>query len=147
MNFDTLNQYLRGEIKDVEFLKEIEKEVSQFVDDIEPGHNSIQIEAGELSYREFGSGRLRALLYKYLEGELGEWDLEYILRAIEFEFEEEDEKVENVIFSFSDPYLNFNITAKNISTAIQYLSGCSEVMSLEGHRPGDMRKSYKSVLK
>jgi len=146
MNFDTLILYLKDEIEDDDFYYEIKNEVLQFIKNIETKDKSVQISGGEINYQEFGVDRLRALLYKYLEGKLGEWDLEYILRAIEFEFDEEEEKVDNVIFSFSDPYLNFNITDKNVITAIQYLSGCTDSLKLEGHSTDELRNDYKSVF-
>jgi hypothetical protein len=146
MNFDLLIEYLKEKIQDDLFLKSIEFEVQQFIKDVKKGHSPLQIEGEGSSYQEFGDLRLMTLLGKYLESQIGEWDLEYILRAIEYEFEEEEEKVEKVIFCFADPFLNYSISPNNIFSALKFLKGESDSMKLDDFPNQDPRKNYRTIF-
>ncbi len=94
----------------------------------------------------FGRGKLIALLGHYLDGKIFEWDLEYILNYIDMSFENTDEKVEEVVFSLSDPYLNFPIIAENVKVAISYLEGKVDSMRLEAGKRKSLREGYRSVF-
>lgn len=146
MNLDVLNAYITGELNKKCFFKEIEDEVIEFMANINSGFSSVQIVGSSSNYNEFGSRQLLSLLYKYLDGEIYEWELEYILRVVEFTFEDEDERVENVIFSFSDPYLNYNINEENVESAIKYLTGCIDDLSLHKSKGEKLRINYHSVF-
>ena len=146
MDLSKLNAYIEGEISGRNFFEEIREEVLNFIECIRSESGSIQIIGSEPGVDEFGTRRMLSLLYKYLDGDIGEWELEYILRVIEFTFDEEDDRVESVIFSFSDPYLNFNINAANVESAIMYLTGCVESMTLHKGKGEKSRVNYQSVF-
>ncbi len=146
MNFILLDKYLESEQNKEYFFEDIRSELNKYIFDVKSMKGSVQIICGESNYSKFGIERLLALLNKYLKGCIGEWDLEYILTAIEFEFEDEDVKVENVIFCFSDPYLNYNITHSNISSAIAYLSDEMEALDILTSRNDKLRNGYQSIV-
>ena len=146
MDFDNLNAYIAGNVSEQDFFKGIRDEILNFIESINSESKSIQILGSEPAFVEFGSRRMLSLLYKYLDGEMGEWELEYILRVIEFAFEEERERVENVIFCFSDPYLNYNINEANIESAIKYLTGSIDKMILHKGKNEKLRENYHSIF-
>ena len=146
MDLDILDAYIANEVSEEIFLEGIRTEILDFIAGINSEGNTLQIIGSRASYNEFGSSRLLSLLYKYLDGNICEWELEYILRVLEFTFEKEDERVENVIFSFSDPYLNYNINEANIKSAVKYLTGCTEKMKLLKDKNEKIRLDYDSVF-
>ncbi|MBK7303490.1 MAG: hypothetical protein IPI90_09595 [Saprospiraceae bacterium] len=62
------------------------------------------------------------------------------LNFIQFNFEFENEEVEEIIFSFSDPYLNFEINENNISNAIKS-------MEVQFSKPKFVGKTKGSILR
>lgn len=146
MDLDILNAYISSDISAEGFFAEIKDEVLSFIESIKSEKDSVQTIGSNATYNEFGIKRLLSLLYKYLDGNIYEWELEYILRVVEFEFEEEEERVENVVFNFSDPYLNYNITESNIESAIKYLTGCTKKLILQKIKDEKTRGNYQTIF-
>lgn len=103
-------------------LKPLKNEVLKYIRTrkIDGASSHIYVE-GELG--SFNKEQLIGLFSLYLEGELREWDLEYILQWLKMSELEFDDEIENIIFIFSVPEINYPISKKNITHVLQLLKG------------------------
>lgn len=146
MKKESLFAFLNSGILDKNFVKELEEEVILYISDIQSKKGVKKIYGEyDIDY-SFDRERLLVLLKTYLQNQILEWDLEYILNYIELSFDFEDEKVEEVIFNFSDPYLNFSITSANIVEAVAFLMDTITQMNLKENKELGLRGNYKSIF-
>ncbi len=92
-----------------------------------------------------------SLLRKYLDGHIGEWDLEYIFSVLDLAEPETDSRTEKVVFLFSGPYIGTYISPKNVKIAIDYLKGITPTLEpdyLPRKKPDAraLRPNYRSVV-
>lgn len=132
------------------FLNNYRKEILEYIKCAKSDKNvrTIIIDYDEASTKLKVSD-LIIILDLYLNNSIGEWELEYILSSLEV-LEIDNERIENVIFNFSNPYLNTYISYENISRAIKYLKKESlnlklEVLDIKQKRT-NFRPNYKSIL-
>lgn len=104
---------------------EIHAEIEQYIHRKLVGKDTSSVYSDlEENGKYFDKQILIKILELYLEGNIGEWDLEYLLNWIEMSGYEFLENIhEKVIFIFSTPEINYPINKKNIKEAIRYLKG------------------------
>lgn len=104
---------------------EIHAEIEQYIHRKLVGKDTSSVYSDlEENGKYFDKQILIKILELYLEGNIGEWDLEYLLNWIEMSGYEFSENIhEKVIFIFSTPEINYPINKKNIKEAIRYLKG------------------------
>ena len=145
MKKDNLSKFLLREKENEKFFLSLKDEVQSYISRIQNKKDTKYIYGNDDVEKDFKRESLVLLLEQYLKNRLLEWDLEYILNFIDFSFEIEDEKTEEVVFCFSDPYLNFPLNRVNVKEAIIFLRDEKDSMSL--HDPDKiLRKDYKSIF-
>lgn len=125
---------------------ELKNEVLSYIDNTTSGKGSVYIYGDNETEEQFDRHYLITLLQYYLNNIILEWELEYILNYLEFSFEITDEKVEEVIFNFSDPYLNYPINTENVKKAIYFLCNKSKELKLKSQSGKELRPKYKTLF-
>lgn len=124
----------------------LSEEIKMYINDIQ-SEKGVKNIYGDHDFEEFFSTeRLIRLLQSYWDKLILEWDLEYILCYVELSFEIEEEKAEEIIFNFSDPYLGYPINPLNIKNAIHFLQNETTDLILHINRDKELRKEYRSVF-
>lgn len=124
----------------------LSQEIKMYINDVQ-SKKGVKNVYGSHDFEElFSTERLIRLLYAYLDGLILEWDLEYILCYIELSFEIEEEKVEEVIFNFSDPYLGYPINSINVKNAIHFVKNETADLILYVNKDKELRKEYRSIF-
>ena len=121
-------------------------EISNYITSIESAKTSVNI-VGVDDKITLSRSDLIKLLNHYLDGNLYEWDLEYICSFIEFHYCDDDEKINKVLFNFSDPYLGYEINKKNVEKTILFLSNNINELELVERKNCKLREGYRSVFK
>ena len=135
-----LLKFIESRVLSSHFKNVLIAEVNEYILSVTSKHSSININGdGEINSL-FTKDNLVSLFRNYLDSIIFEWELEYILNFIQFNFEFENEEVEDIIFSFSDPYLNFEINENNISNAIKS-------MEVQFSKPKFVGKTKGSILR
>ncbi|WP_375334367.1 hypothetical protein [Flagellimonas sp. C4] len=149
MDYNDLQMLVRGEISCDYFLMNNKQEITNY---IESSRNNKPANVDYIDVlNPINRNELIALLNLYLEGLLLEWELEYVLNSLDGS-DIEDERVESVIFSFANPYLNFHISGENAEIAIKYLSNQLLNLQLKGvnikskQKGKDYRPNYRSKI-
>ena len=120
-----LLDFLRKELHSIDFLESIELELSEYIRTRRKfGASSHIVFEGELHPDDIDQNSLVLIMKNYLNGELGEWELEYLFKWIEMaEVFENNEKIEKILFNFSTPEINYPINSDNIKEALSFLKG------------------------
>ena len=123
----------------------LEREISLYIVDVKSQKGVKNIYSQDDIEYPFSRDRLVRLLNSYLEEKILEWDLEYLSSYIELSFEIEDEKIEEVLFNFSDPHLGYPITSKNVKDSISFLQDSIDNLALCGDTSNkELRSGYRS---
>jgi|SRR5690606_3227957 len=151
MNFNDLRLLVDNKDAFLEFFASNKQEIVDYID----ASKSNKPKDIPLDFMDVGKPitqkDLITLLEFYLKGYLLEWDLEYILNSLDG-CDIEDEKVEEVIFNFGNPYLNYHISIENVNRAIRYLKNEMLNLQLDGvdikskQQNKDYRPNYKSKV-
>jgi len=145
MNVLHLIEYLNYKVNKEELISSLKTEVLDYVTSLKRKGGTASINVSDnFSDLFFTSKNLETLLSLYLDKELLEWDLEYILNTIELSGIEYDKKVEDVIFSLSAHEINMPINRSTIETCLKYLKG--EIKSIN-YRPNRKEEhDYHSIF-
>ena len=93
------------------------------------------------------------LLSYYINNIIYEWDLEFILSYLEMSYIGLNEKIEEIIVTFSNPYTHTFINKKNIKNAIEYINNNIEDLNLDfltvrqKQKEKELRPNYDTILK
>ncbi len=128
-----------------EFSLEFKNEIHSYIEEVMTKKGSVQI-SGYVDEEDeyFSRLDLIALLTYYLDRLIFEWDLEYMLRFLEFNIDDNDEKINEVLFNFSDPYLGYPINDQNVEKSISFL--LDKTCQLDLTEEKELRKGYRSVF-
>ncbi len=133
-----------GSLSISEFLNQYRDDILYYKRASENSNESATVKYNEEVSSVFGVEMLLGLFLHYVEGNIYEWELDYILNVIEASCEDEDPRTEEIIFSFANPYLNYNISMSNIKSAINYLTNSLEELNLDN--TDRYRNNYRSIL-
>ncbi|NCT19296.1 MAG: hypothetical protein CO068_00900 [Flavobacteriaceae bacterium CG_4_9_14_0_8_um_filter_34_30] len=128
MDYKMLINVIQNRIDICVYLNFHEKEIISYINSSK-FKDSVPIYSNE-NFIKLNRDNLINILKLYLNKKILEWDLEYILSNLELIYNGVDEKVDEVLYSFSNPYLNYFISSKNITEAIKYLKNKKEIMEL-----------------
>lgn len=152
MNYQKLQDFISNKINGEDFIFFHENEILNYINNSsDKDIDSVPIYSN-VSLSDFKVEDLIYILELYLNDDIFEWDLEYLLSFLELSYIGENEKIEEVIFNFANPYLNYYISKENISQAIKYLKNKNLNLYLEGvnirkkQKGRDYRPNYKSKI-
>jgi len=149
MNFRILSDFLRGRVNRGIFLSSIEKEMKEYIESNKKSRSSSSVSLNTSDIQShFSEVDLMYLLTKYLDREILEWELSYILTALDlgskFGSISVDERCDEICFNLAMPEIP--ITRENIQSCINFLSGKENRLKLkskQGFRPAT---EYRSIL-
>lgn len=135
MNILHLIEWLNYKVNEEEIISSLRPEVLEYVKSIKikGGASNINI-TGNFQDLVFTSKNLETLLSLYLNNKLLEWDLEYILNAIELSGIKYDKRVEEVIFNLSTHEINVPINMNTVGTCMKYLKGEAEAINYKPNK-------------
>lgn len=143
MDLKYLVDFIRGKALKEGFLSSVKKEIQEYVKSLNEGKNTSNLIVSNEDFDlDFKLNDLTKLLELYLNNDILEWDLEYILNVLDMCSWEFEDKVQEVIFNMSTPEINFPINQENINTCIKYLEDKTEKLELKSLT----RISYSSVF-
>lgn len=146
MKSEDLDSYLRTDVLGECFELSLREEVNAYIQSTLSSKSSILISGDFSPDWNFTRGVLISLLTKYLNGELLEWDLEYVVSVLEMHCESEDEKMDEILFNFSDAYLGYSINESNVRQAISFLLDQSSQLEMSAESSDKLREGYRSVF-
>lgn len=116
--------FLRKKIDAEDLLESIKVELKDYIRTRNKlgASNSIIFE-GDLKPYDLNKQYIIYLFRNYLENNLGEWDLEYLIQWIQMTEIFDGSVIEELVFIFSTPEINYPINKANISEAIRFLDG------------------------
>lgn len=146
MILESLEKFIETGEFTLEHTHSFKNEISNYINEIKSESSSVSVHGDFNGDFHFDRLKLISLLSHYLDGKVYEWDTEYMMSIIEFNYEGADEKIEEVLFNFSDPYLGYPITYDNVSNTIKYLIDDSKELCLESQKGIELRKGYRSYF-
>ncbi len=131
MRSEIFEEFIHKGIDVSNFLTQIQSEINEFIrtKQIDGASSIISVE-GKL--KDVSSEDFITLFTIYIEGEIGEWELSYILQWLEMIEPEFNAVQEEIVSVFSTPEINYPISKKNIEEAIKVLRGEKKEGSFEG---------------
>jgi hypothetical protein len=93
-----------------------------------------------------------SLFQLYMKNEIFEWELEFILSFLDLSYFGDNDKIELIIGSLVNPYLNSYISKANINTAIMFLKNEVGELDLESasirdkQKEENLRPDYRTLL-
>ncbi|MBK9567141.1 MAG: hypothetical protein IPO37_18820 [Saprospiraceae bacterium] len=144
MTIDNLKFFIENGKFNIDENKEFAAEISIYINSKQAKKSSINM-PGNFDELFLSRQELSKLLTHYLNGKLHEWDLEYICSFIELHYCDDDEKINEVLFNFSDPYLGYEINKENVEMALLFLSDKNCELKLMDIKKQKLRESYKSA--
>jgi len=148
MNWKEINIFSEEGTMSKSFYDSLKRGVIQYKNAVLSGHGSKIVFAEGIPQKDvLKCEDLVSILNCYLKGVIKEWDLEYLLLVLELSFDDFEDKVEDVIFSFSDPVLGYPINVYNINTAISFLNSHSDLCDFSTVENDDfVRSMYMSIF-
>jgi hypothetical protein len=147
MRMNDLLGFTRGELDTRVFLSSIRSEVGEYIARKRRRKPSATVYFDdETSEGEFTELDLMRLLSSYEREELLEWELEYVLSALDLTSHDKTDRTEEVIFALSSPEINYPITIDNIRVAIEYLTGKRNSLDLFSPKEMDPLRHYRTVF-
>jgi len=147
---DNLKNIIENKNKCADFLLIYKEEIEEYIR-LSQSKDSVPVYSN-ITVNNLTKEELTKIFELYLEDIILEWDLEYILSVLEMAYSGDDERVEELIFYFADPYLNYFINKENINLATKYLNGKIEDLKLESvsirqtQKGKGCRPNYKSKI-
>lgn len=145
MDYLILESFLSGKTKAEELLNSFREELLRYIQLAYKTNSMIEVKNEEL-FNGYNSDRIKLLLSAYLKGEILEWDLDYILNALDLmETESMDERANKVVFNLSNPEIGLDINSDNVNKLLLYLNGADNLAEMT-YENFD-RKMYRTKLK
>lgn len=147
MKIKALIDFLQSKIKKEDFLITIQIEVKEYIHDrLKKDKSHIYVSDMDNTYT-IDNGELIKLLTLYLNEELYEWDIEYLLNTLDFANIESSIKAQKVIYILSTPEVNYFINQELIKKCIEYLEGVTNKLNITLSIINKSSKNYRTVFK
>lgn len=143
MKISEIKKLIKNEMTIDSFFYSNKKEIMKFINDVKKEVSSVNIYIEEDDIIE--EEDIVKLLLLYLDGEIFEWDLEYIFRVIEMS-ENKSECIDDIAFLLSDPYLGVEVNRQNIESIIESLKGKKKITNLSKAKILKLREAYKTFI-
>jgi hypothetical protein len=147
MDLLELKKYFDGKISARDFVDSERENLLAYIKNTREKTKSISVPAEHEEFFDgYDSDNIRLLLKDYLKDELLEWDLDYIVQALDMLDEEpEDERARYVVSCLSTPEIDIPISREEVSELLKYLETHSEPKKVNlRENPG--RSNYRSIV-
>ena len=145
MDLETLKGFLYGETSKDNFIVSLSEEIKGYVSDRLKNKDTTNIFVeNEENIDNLTVHDLIKLLNLYLADEILEWDLEYILNALDLVDIECDDRTKEAIFYLSNSEIGVPINQKTVRRFIDYLEG--ESVDIKMNNLKGTLKDYRTVF-